>query len=221
MKTARHLLLRCTLLFAAGAALASAATLSVGPETLLADPAHDPAWSELFSRLAASKTRQSQFEERRYFPFRSTPVVLKGEIRIAPGRGLSLRYLEPERHVLIVDAQGLMMRDDEGHERAVPSDSRAQAITSALVSVLRFDLPALQKSFVIYGRHEGRGWVLGFVPRDAALAGMIGMLLVNGEQSRLDRIELSHSATQRVEILISNTREDVIFPGDVLQRFFR
>jgi len=148
-------------------------------------------------------------------------VVLKGEIRIAPGRGLSLRYLEPEHRVLIVDGQGLLMRDDEGHERAVSSDSRAQAITSALVSVLRFDLPALQKSFVIYGHREGPAWVLGFVPRDPALAEMIGMLLVNGEQARLDRIELSHSATQRVEILISGTRENVIFPGDVLERFFR
>jgi len=221
MKTTRHFLLRCALLFAGGVVLASAAMLAVGPETLLADPAHDPAWSDLFSRLAASKTRQSQFEERRYFPFRSTPVVLKGEIRIAPGRGLSLRYLEPEHRVLIVDGQGLLMRDDEGHERAVSSDSRAQAITSALVSVLRFDLPALQKSFVIYGHREGPAWVLGFVPRDPALAEMIGMLLVNGEQARLDRIELSHSATQRVEIRISGTREDVIFPGDVLERFFR
>jgi len=221
MKTRSHFLGRGALLFAAGVAAVSAATLSVGPETLLADPARDPAWSDLFSRLAASKTRQSQFEERRYFPFRSAPVVLKGEIRIAPGRGLSLRYLEPEHRVLIVDAQGLLMRDDEGHERTVSSDSRAQAITSALVSVLRFDLPALQKSFVIYGRHEGKAWVLGFVPRDPALADMIGMLLVNGEQARLDRIEITHSATQRVEILISNTREDVIFPGDVLERFFR
>ncbi len=121
----------------------------------MADPAHDPAWTALFAKLSASKTRQSQFEERRYFPFRSTPVVLKGEIRIAPERGLSLRYLEPDRRILIVDDKGALMRDDEGRERAAPSDSRAQAVTAALVNVLRFDLPALQKSFVMYGRHEG------------------------------------------------------------------
>jgi hypothetical protein len=129
--------LRCSLLLAASAAGVFAADLPVGPATLLADPAHDPAWTELFSRLAASKTRQSLFEERRYFPFRSTPVVLKGEIRIAPDRGLSLRYLEPDPRILIVDAKGLLMRDDEGRERAAPPDSRAQALTTARVIVQR------------------------------------------------------------------------------------
>ena len=89
------------------------------------------------------------------------------------------------------------------------------------MSVLRFDLPALQKSFVMYGRHEGSAWVLGFVPRDPALADLIGTLFVSGQQTRLDRIEMRKSDKQRIEILISGTREDVIFPGDVLERFFR
>jgi outer membrane lipoprotein-sorting protein len=221
MKFSRPFFL-CSLLMLAGAGqLARAADLPVGPATLLADPAHDPAWTQLFAKLASNKTRQSQFEERRYFPFRSTPVVLQGEIRIVPERGLSLRYTEPEHRILIVDAKGLLMRDDEGRERAAPSDSRAQAVTSAMVDVLRFDLAALQKSFVMYGRQEGTKWVLGFVPRDASLAEMIGTLFVSGDQTVLDRIEMTKSATQRIEILIRNTREDVVFPGDVLERFFR
>ncbi len=208
------------LLVAAGVP-ARAADLPVGPDTLLASPANDPAWSGLFHDLALDRTRQSQFEERRYFPFRKTPVVLKGEIRIVPQRGLSLRYLEPDPRVLIVDGQGLLMRDDLGRERAAPPDSRAQAVTSALVSVLRFDLPALEKSFAVHGRREGGAWTLAFVPLEPSLAELIGVLAVSGEGSRLDRIELVRAANQRIEILISGTRENVIFPGDVLQRFFR
>ena len=193
----------------------------VGPDTLLADPAHDPAWADLFARLAAAKTRFSLFEERRYLPFRKTPLVLKGEIRIVPERGLSLRYLEPEHRVLIVDVKGLLLRDEEGRERAAPSDSRAQAITAALVDVLRFDLPALQKAFVIHGRSDGPAWTLAFVPRDPAVAEMIGTLVVSGEVARLERIEMNKSANQRIEILISGTQEDVIFTGAVLDRYFR
>lgn len=209
------------LVLAPAASVVAAEELPLTPETQLADPAHDKAWADLFSQLAASKTRQSQFEERRYFPYRSKPVLLKGEIRIDPARGLSLRYTEPEPRILIVDAKGLLMRDDDGHERAAPSDSRAQAVTSALVSVLRFDLTALEKSFVMYGQRDGKSWKLGFVPRDPALAGMIGTLLVSGEESRLRQIEMTKSATQRIEIRISGTRENVLFPGDVIQRFFR
>lgn len=195
--------------------------LPTGPDSALKDPAHDPAWREILSQLATDRTRQSQFEERRYFPFKRTPVVLKGEIRIIPERGLSLRYLSPEPHVLIVDAKGLLMRDDEGRDREAPSDSRAQAITSALVDVLRFDLAALEKSFEVHGRTDGARWTLAFVPREPSLGDLIGVLGVSGEGGRLDEIQLVKSPTQRIDILITNTRDNVIFPGDVIQRFFR
>ncbi|MDB6094447.1 MAG: hypothetical protein JWM32_2009 [Verrucomicrobia bacterium] len=212
---------RVLLLFLATLGCARAQDLPTGPEYLLKDPAHDPAWADLFAQLAPNRARQSQFEERRYFPFRKTPVVLKGEIRIVPARGLSLRYLEPEHRILIVDARGLLMRDDEGRERAAPADSRAQAITSALVSVLRFDLPALEKSFAVHGRRDGAAWTLAFVPLEPTLSEFVGVLAVSGQNGRLDRIEMVKSPTQRIEITITGTRENVIFPGDVLERFFR
>src|SRR5688500_16867036 len=162
----------------------------VSPQTRLSDPAKDSAWRELFAKLAPNKTRQSVFEERRYFPFRKAPVVLKGEIRIVPELGLSLRYLEPEPRILIVDKKGLLLRDDAGQERPAPSDSRAQAATSALVHVLRFDFEALQKDFEVHGRREGPRWALAFVPRDPAFANLLGTLTVSGEQNVLRTIEM-------------------------------
>ncbi len=215
------LLARLFLFFIAGAALAAETPDLLGPATLLTEPAKDPAWSELFARLAPNKTRFSQFEEKRFLPFRQMPIVLKGEIRIVPELGLSLRYLEPEKRILIIDAKGLLMRDEEGRERAAPSDSRAQAITSAMVSVLRFDIAALQKSFAIHGRREDAAWTLAFVPHDAAVAETIGTLVVSGEKAQLTRIEMKKSATQRIEIAIAETREDVIFTEAVLKRYFR
>lgn len=209
-------------LFAAELAPASTAvTVVVSPDTLLADPARDPAWRELLARLAPSKTRQSTFEERRYFSFRKTPVVLQGEIRIAPELGLSLHYLEPAPSLLIVDAQGLLLRDNQGRERAGHSDSRAQAATAALVNVFRFDLAALQKDFAVHGRREGDAWSLAFVPRDPAFAKLLGTLTVSGEHETLRRIDMVRASTQRVEILVRETREDVRFTADELKRFFR
>src|SRR5215510_1038506 len=93
---------------------ATEATGLVSPDTLLADPAGDPAWRGLFDQLAPNKTRQSKFEERRFFPFRTKPVILEGEIRIVPRLGLSLRYLKPDERVMIIDDKGLMMRDSDG-----------------------------------------------------------------------------------------------------------
>ncbi len=193
----------------------------VSPQTLLTDPANDPAWRGLFDRLAPNKTRQSSFEEKRYFPFRKTPVVLRGEIRIVPELGLSLRYLEPEPRVLIVDAKGLLLRDNDGRERPAPSDSRAQAATAAMVNILRFDLAALTKEFAVHGRRDGAKWSLAFVPRDPAFAALLGTLTVSGEDNALTQIEMIKSPTQRIEITIRQTLEDVLFTADTLRRFFR
>ena len=193
----------------------------ISPETMLVDPANDPAWRGLLAQLAPNKTRQSRFEERRTFPFRKEPVVLTGEIRIVPELGLSLRYLTPEARTLIVDAKGLLMRDDQGRDRAPPNDSRAQAATSALVRVLRFDLAALQKDFAVHGRRDGAAWSLAFVARDPAFVNLLGTLTVSGENGALRTIEMIKSPTQRIEILIRDTVEDVLFTGDTLKRFFR
>ncbi|MBL9209771.1 MAG: outer membrane lipoprotein carrier protein LolA [Opitutaceae bacterium] len=193
----------------------------VSAETRLLDAANDPAWRELVLRLAPNKTRQSAFEERRYFPFKRTPVVLTGEIRIVPEIGLSLRYLTPEEQTMIVDRQGLLMRDRDGRERAAPSDNRAQAATAALVNVLRFDLAKLQQEFDVHGRREGAAWSLAFVPRDANFAQLLGVLSVAGEGNALTKIEMVKSPTQRIEITVRDTREDVLFTGDTIRRFFR
>jgi hypothetical protein len=193
----------------------------VSPETRLTDPSNDPAWRELFARLALNKTRQSTFEERRYFPFRKAPVVLQGEIRMVPERGLSLRYLDPEPRILIVDGKGLLMRDNLGREQAAPSDSRAQAATTALVHVLRFDFEALKKEFEVYGRRKDATWTLAFAPRDPAFANLLGVLMVSGEQNALRKIEMIKTPTQRIEITIKETQEDVLFTADTLRRFFR
>ena len=193
----------------------------ISPDTRLEDPASDPKWRELFQRLAPNKTRQSTFEERRYFPFRKAPVVLQGEIRIIPEVGLSLRYLQPDPRILIIDKKGLLMRDETGQERVAPDDNRAQAATTALVNVLRFDFEALKKEFDVHGRHDGATWTLAFAPRDAAFANLLGILTVGGEGNALRRIEMIKSPTQRIEILIKDTQEDVLFTGDTIRRFFR
>jgi hypothetical protein len=175
----------------------------------------------LFTELGQPKNRFSRFEERRYFPFRDKPIVLQGEIRIIPQRGLSLSYAGPKPYVVIVDEKGVLMRDENGRERSAPDDSRARAATSALSHILRFDLAALEKEFVIHGLRDGEEWTLGFEPRDPTLASLLGTVVVHGRQTALDRIEMVKTDQQRIEILINHTEADVIFSIDVLQHFFR
>lgn len=191
------------------------------PETVIADPAHDPAWRSLFDRLSPQKSRFSPFEEQRFFPFRKTPVILQGEIRIAPDRGLSLNYLGDKPHLVIVDAKGVLLRDAEGRERVAPADPRADAATGALFAVLRFDLPALARAFVVHGVQSGDDWALAFDPLDAAVAKLIGSIVVHGHADRLDHIQMFKSEKQHIDIAIRDTRDDVAFSPAELRRYFR
>jgi outer membrane lipoprotein-sorting protein len=210
------------LVFLLGTVRAAApAPAAAQPANLIADPANDPVWKDLFARLAPEKARRSKFEERRIFPFRNTPIVLTGEIRLAPGRGLSLSYLGAKPQVVIIDQKGVLMRDERGQQRTAPSDPRAEAATSALFQILQFDLPALAKTFILHGRRDGEAWTLGFEPRDATLANLIGSVIVQGENGRLDRINLVKSEKQRIDISISDTQENVTFEPEELKRFFR
>lgn len=217
----RSLFISLLLTLTTGLVGAESATDGKQPRNLIADPVNDPAWRSLFERLAPQKARHSKFEERRTLPFLKTPIVLTGEIRISPDRGLSLHYQGEKPQVMIMDQKGVLMRDERGRERAAPADARADAATSALFQILRFDLPALAKSFVIHGRRDGDAWTLGFEPRDANLVRLIGSVIVQGEAGRVDRIEMVKSEKQRIDISITETKENVTFSADELKRFFR
>lgn len=208
------------LVLAAGAPLA-ASPVVLSPDTVLADPAADPAWRELFDRLAPQKNRVAAFEERRTFPFRKTPVALRGEIRLSAAHGLSLTYLGDKPHTVVVDARGVLLRDARGRTRAAPADSRADTATSALFDILRFDLPALARDFVVHGLRDGEAWALGFVPRDAGIGQLLGSIVVHGQGARVARIEMIKSDTQRIDIAIGDTRDDVVFSPEELRRYFR
>lgn len=217
------LILICATLCYAVVEATEPASEVVTPEAdpVIEQPLADDSWRELFAKLAASKSRISQFEESRFFAFRKKPVVLTGTIRMVPGRGLSLSYSGAKPHVIIVDDQGVLMRDARGRQRAAPADSRGQAVTSALVDVLRFDVPALFKQFVVRGTRLGPVWRLGFVPRDPSVAARIRSIRLDGEALELRQIELVLSDEQRIEIQLRDSFEDVIFPPEVMERYFR
>lgn len=183
--------------------------------------AASPEWRELFDKLAPHGPVFSRFTENRWFPFKKIPVVLKGEMRMAPDRGLSLHYIEPEVRTLIMDERGLVLRDERGRNREIPPDPRAASINTALLPVLHFDREELAKSFTVRAVREGEAWRLDFEPRDAALAKTLGRIVAWGEGARIVRLEFRRSGSQRVEIVIEESRVGATFSAEDLKRFFR
>lgn len=190
----------------------------------LTDPAHriapdDPAWRDLAAAFAHRPDGIAQFSEQRFFPFKKAPVELQGESRVSATRGLSLHYTAPEERIVILDAQGVLVRDARG-ESAAPDDPRAAAANAALVQVLRFDFAVLAASFEIFGQREGTTWRLAFVPRAAELRRSVGMIFIAGGAEAVNRIEIRRSPKQYVAIQIGPARS-APFTADELKRFFR
>ena len=162
------------------------------------------------------------FEERRYFPFKKNPVVLTGEIRLDPARGLSLHYQVPEDRILVVDDRGGFMRDGKGKRlHDLPDDPRAQAATRALLSVMRFELAALAQNFSIYAARDGADWRFAFVPLPGPLADVLQPITVTGKDELVSTLEMKKSEDQRVFIQIGETHTNVTFNSTGLSRFFR
>jgi hypothetical protein len=178
-------------------------------------------WQALFDKLAAQGAVFSHFTENRWFPFKKIPVVLKGEMRMAPGRGLSLRYTQPENRTMIMDERGLLLRDDRGRSREVPPDPRANNVNAALLPVLRFDQKELDKVFFLRALRVGKAWRLDFEPRDPALARIVGLIVVWGEDEKIRQLEFRRSNSQRVEIVIDDSQTGVVFTTDEVKQFFR
>lgn len=216
--SARGWLIVAGLVFAMIAEAADADRSSVTVEKQVEPDA--PEWRELAAMFARRPDAIATFEERRVFPFRKTPIVLAGEVRVSRQHGLSLHYTSPEERIVILDTDGVLMRDAFG-ERPPPNDPRARAANEAMFHILRLDFEALEQSFEIHGARESDEWMLALTPRDAAVRRALGTIFVTGDDRSVRRIELRRSARQYIDIAIAAPREVDAFSPEELKRYFR
>jgi hypothetical protein len=189
-----------------------------GPDHRLAPD--DPGWGELAGDLRRQASVTADFTEERWFPFKRTPTVLHGEVRVSAEHGLSLHYLDPGEQIVIIDERGSLLRSPAG-DRAPPADPRSGAANLALLHLLRLDLGLLARDFELYGQRTGAAWEIVLVPLDDDLRRALGQIAVQGEGAAVRRIELRRSAAQRVEITIMAPRSTGAFTAEEIRRFFR
>jgi hypothetical protein len=219
--TRRRLFLRFALGFSLFASCVRAADLIAEPGTPLVIGENDSAWKPLFTAMAAQGAVYAQFTEFRWFPFRKEPTELTGEMRLSPSLGLSLHYAAPDDSTMIVDDEGLMQRTSGGRNRIAPDNPRYTGLTAALLPVMRFDLPALDRKFTVAAVRNSEAWRLDFTPRDAELAKTFGRITVQGEGTAVRRLEFRRDAKQRIEIIVSAAQPGATFTEADVKKFFR
>ncbi|HVU35887.1 MAG TPA: outer membrane lipoprotein carrier protein LolA [Opitutaceae bacterium] len=190
------------------------------PAALAPVNAADPAWRQLAEEFAHQPDLTANFEERRWFPFRREPVELTGEVRVSQKHGLSLHYRTPGKRIVILDQEGLLIRDATGQSSG-PNDPRAAIINHALLHILRLDLSDLQTQFDVQGSRNGPKWTIELSPREPQVARMIGRIIVTGVGRTVGRIELRHGGREFVQIDMARPFPSAPFSAEDLKRYFR
>jgi hypothetical protein len=213
MRTPFALLLALALVGSARAQADAPAPLT--PELVAGD------WKPLLTALASKGGVEAAFTERRYFPFRSRPTILRGMIRVSPERGLSLAYSGDESNILIADNDGLLEREAGGRERALPAGSHEAGAISSLLPIMRFDLAALFPKFEIRATRTANDWRFEFTPKDPDAAQALGLITVVGSGTDVRHLQFRHAENQRVEIDVEDPRGGLTFSPADLKQFFR
>ncbi len=191
------------------------------PITELDPAALSPAWEKRFKTLATRQCITAPFTENRWLPFKKIPVVLSGEMRLSPQLGLSLHYLTPEDRLMIIDADGILLRDGKGRTRDLGNDPRANAATHLMLHLLRFDLQALHANFSLSGEQRADDtWSLTLIPRKDTDLGLQRIEIL-GQSARPQKITLKKSSLSSVEILVGEPTETDVFTTEVIKKHFR
>lgn len=181
-----------------------------------------PASATVPTRIAALADLgplSAEFSEARHTPLKKRPVVVTGIVRIDRARGLSLAYDQDRAPVVILDAEGLLLRHPDGREQSAPPE--AEEDLRVLHALFAFDFPTLEKSYdqkLIESPDDA--WTLTFTRRPDSSASY-RKLILSGTTDHLISIILAKTPKLRTEITLSAPRLLPAFSPEDHTRYFR
>jgi len=165
--------------------------------------ASDPLQSkldELQQKAESVAAREVPFEEKRYFPFRKTPIEVTGILRTGKGRGVSISYPK-NRTVIIYDEMGILMRRiaKDGSFREKSPDIDSSNTIALLGAAFNFDQEKLGSVFTLAWQGDDGGWDILMEPRDSEEE-KLEDIAISGKGSVVDSIVMRFADQRRIEI---------------------
>lgn len=176
-----------------------------------------------FHRLAHDRTESMPFAETRTFAISKNPLRQNGTLRSSKDHGLSLAYESAKPHVIIVDDQGLIERQPDGHERQVSIADHPElgTLTDLYLNLLRGNADKLFAYADVYFTGTAQVWQMGLIPHDANLAKRLGKVVVSGGGRDILRLENLLPNGESRTLDFGKVERNPIYPADVMQKYFR
>jgi len=173
-------------------------------------------WSvdDLMTALAARGSADATFTEQRYAPVLDAPVQSSGTLRfVAPDR-LEKHTLQPRAESLVLAGDQLTLLQGARTRRLALTDLPDNGLAiNSLRGTMAGDLAALRRGWNVTLFGERRIWTLSLTPLSAAVAQYIETVLIEGQQDRIDRIEIRQADGVRSVMQIKPAAADRSAPG--------
>jgi Outer membrane lipoprotein carrier protein LolA-like len=173
-------------------------------------------WSvdDLMTALAARGSADATFTEQRYVPVLDAPVQSSGTLRfVAPDR-LEKHTLLPRAESLVLTGDQLTLLQGPRTRRLALTDLPDNGLAiNSLRGTMAGDLAALRRGWNVTLFGERRIWTLSLTPLSAAVAQYIETVLIEGQQDRIDRIEIRQADGVRSVMQIKPAAADRSAPG--------
>jgi hypothetical protein len=151
-------------------------------------PAHAQSAPDLLAEVARRMDNppvlRGEFEQTKTLKGFRRPLVSKGSFLMARDRGVQWVTARPFASTLVVTRERLVTLGEAGVQQQIDTrqEPGLRAVNEMLMALLAGDVKALSARFKSEGALQGaKGWHLVLSPRDAALAGFIARIELDGD----------------------------------------
>jgi hypothetical protein len=172
--------------------------------------------ADISRRLENPAVLRGEFEQTKTIKGFKRPLVSRGTFVLASGKGVLWVTAQPFASTVVVTRERLLTLGESGASRQI--DTRQEpglwAVNDMLMALLAGDVKALAERFQAEGTLQGaQGWRLALKPRDAALAGFITRIELEGSR-HVDSVNLHEASGDASRIRFFNHAASSLSPAE-------
>jgi len=170
--------------------------------------------AEISRRLESPAVLRGEFEQTKTIKGFKRPLVSRGSFVMAAGKGVQWMTAQPFASTVVVTRERLLTLGESGTSRQIDTrqEPGLKAVNEMLMALLAGDIKALAERFQAEGALQGaQGWRLALKPRDAALAGFITRIELEGKR-HVDSVTLHEASGDASHIRFFNHAASSLSP---------
>lgn len=172
--------------------------------------------AEIGRKLENPAVLRGEFEQTKSIKGFKRPLVSKGTFVMAAGKGVQWITSQPFASTVVVTRERLLTLGESGASRQIDTrqEPGLRAVNEMLMALLAGDVKVLAERFLAEGALLGaQGWRLALKPRDAALAGFITRIELEGSR-HVDTVTLHETSGDASRIRFFNHAASSLSPAE-------